>query len=373
MNIGIIGYGKMGKDIFSLFFDRLPDAHFTVLDLMGAEENTDALLKTLGKSLKRKKLTEEQYDFKKNSFLFTDSISDMKDCDIIIEAVFEDMKVKQDIFRQLAGTVSESCLLLTNTSSLKISDVFDGVPHRERCFGLHFFYPVKLSSFVELNVIPDSSEENIAKAKALVAAGGKKPIVFEGSYHIYLNQLLSCMIGHAIIMKERRGVSLNEMNNALAPFFSIAAPFDILDSVGLGLMGKDPESFSIPRNRQLHTKNYVTMKAWTESGCPQAPLTFLGYMAEKETDTGNVCENAELDMTAFLLNETVNALEEYSGDKNILFEAICDTLGLAEAPLFYYKKFGTENIFSTLDKYAEATGFAAYNHKDKSVWDRYFR
>lgn len=372
MNIGIIGYGKMGKDIFSLFFDKLPDAHFTVLDLMGAEENTAALLKTLGKNLKRKKLTEEQYNFKKDSFLFTDKAADLKDCDIIIEAIFEDMKVKQDIFRQLADTVSDDCLLLTNTSSLNISEVFEGIPHRERCFGLHFFYPVKLTGFVELNIIPDSSEENIEKAKALVTAGGKKPIVFEGCYHIYLNQLLSCMIGHAIIMKERSDVSVKEMNKALAPLFTLAAPFDILDSVSLGLMCKDPENFSIPRCRSLHEKNYETMKAWTAQGCPLAPLTFLDYMAENEADTGNVCDNAERDMAAFLLNETVNALEEYSGDKNVLFEAVCDTLGLAEKPSYYYEKYGADALFSALDKYAEATGFDAYTHKDKTVWDRYF-
>ena len=171
MNIGIIGYGKMGKEIFSLFFDKLPDANFRIYDIAPSEKNTADVLKTLGKSLKRKKITEEQYESKKDSFLFTDSISDMKDCDIVIEAIFEDVKVKQDTFRQLAETVSENCLLLTNTSTLKISDVFEGIPHRERCFGLHFFYPVKLSGYVELNILPDSATEAVAKAKALVEAG----------------------------------------------------------------------------------------------------------------------------------------------------------------------------------------------------------
>ena len=94
MKIGIVGYGKMGKDIFSLFFDKLPDAQFVVIDLFGAEENTAALLKTLGKSLKRKKLTEEQYEFKKDSFLFNDNPSALTGCDVVIEAVFENMNEK---------------------------------------------------------------------------------------------------------------------------------------------------------------------------------------------------------------------------------------------------------------------------------------
>ena len=56
MNIGIIGYGKMGKEIFSLFFDKLPDANFRIYDIAPSEKNTADVLKTLGKSLKRKSL-----------------------------------------------------------------------------------------------------------------------------------------------------------------------------------------------------------------------------------------------------------------------------------------------------------------------------
>ena len=77
MKIGIVGYGKMGKDIFSLFFDKLDGTEFVVLDTFGAEENTAALIKALDKSLKRKKITEEQYEQKKSSFLFTDKTGDL--------------------------------------------------------------------------------------------------------------------------------------------------------------------------------------------------------------------------------------------------------------------------------------------------------
>ena len=132
MKIGIVGYGKMGKDIFSLFFDKLPDAQFVVIDLFGAEENTAALLKTLGKSLKRKKLTEEQYEYKKNSFVFTDDTSALSGCDVVIEAVFENMDAKKELFAKAAAAVSDDCLLLTNTSSLDIPTVFADIPNPER-------------------------------------------------------------------------------------------------------------------------------------------------------------------------------------------------------------------------------------------------
>lgn len=372
MNIGIIGYGKMGKDIFSLFFDKLPDADFTVLEIADAEKNTAAVVKTLDKSLKRKKLSQEQYDFKKTSFRFTDNVNDLKDCDIIIEAIFENIQAKQDIFGKLGAIVSENCLLLTNTSSLGISEVFKDIPHIERCFGMHFFYPVKLTGFVELNVLPETSADALERAKALVCAGGKKPIVFSGRYHIYLNQLLSCMVAHAIYMQKRANVSVKEMSSALAPLFPVAGPFDVLDSVGLGLMGGNIGNFRIERNTALLSYGNAEMKKWTDAGCPQTTLGFLDFMAENEADTGNDCGNAQLDMAAFVLNEAVNALEECGSDKETMWEAVVETLGLAEKPSYYYEKFGTDALFAALDRFAEETGFETYKHKDKSVWDKYF-
>ena len=372
MNIGTLGYGKMGKYSFSLFFDKLPDAEFTVLEIADAEKNTAAVVKTLDKSLKRKKITQEQYDLKKSSFRFTDNVNDLKDCDLVIEAIFENIQAKQDIFGKLGNIVSENCLLLTNTSSLDISSVFENIPHRERCFGMHFFYPVKLTGFVELNILPETSDDAIERAKSLVTAGGKKPVVFSGKYHIYLNQLLSCMVTHAIYMQKSADVSVKEMSSALSPLFPVAGPFDVLDSVGLGLMGGNISNFRIERNKALLEFGYKKMKEWTDAGCPQTTLGFLNFMAEHEKDTGNDCGNAELDMAAFVLNEAVNALEECGGDTEIISEAVVETLGLAEKPSYYCEKFGTDALFAALDRYASETGYDTYKHKDKSVWEKYF-
>ena len=372
MKIGIIGYGKMGKDIFSLFFDKLPDAQFVVVDLFGAEENTEAVLKTLGKSLKRKKLTEEQYEYKKNSFLFTNDTSELNGCDAVIEAVFENMDAKREIFEKAAKAVSDSCLLLTNTSSLDIASVFENIPNKERCFGMHFFYPVKLTGFVELNILPETSESCKERAAQLVKAANKTPIVFSGAYHIYLNQILACMVSHAIYLRESLGVSVAELNKAVSEIFPIAGPFDVLDSVGLGLMAGDPENFRIDRNKELLGYGFEKMNGWLNEGCPKETLTFLDHMAEHETESGKSCEKAALYMSALILNEIVNSASEYDGDKNVFLEAVQDTLGLAEDPANYYRKFGADEIFAALDELYNNTHFSSYQHRGKDDWDRAF-
>lgn len=373
MKIGLIGYGKMGRDIFSLFFDKLSDAEFVVLDTFGKEENTASVIKTLDKSLRRKKISPEQYEKKMHSFIFTDEINDMSGCDIIIEAIFEDIRAKKSVFSDLAKTVSSKCLLLTNTSSLSIPEIFSDITNKERCFGLHFFYPVKLTGFVELNILPETSAENIAIAEQLVVNGGKKPIIFSNEYHIYLNQILSCMVAHAIYLRESLGVSAEELQHEFAELFPVADPFEILNSVGLGLMGGDPDSFRIERNKQLLSYSCKQMNKWLGEGCPKEPLGFIDFIRQHETASGRDCSSAKLSIAALILNELVNALEDSHENKpEVFIEAVQDTLGLAEVPAYYYRQFGPEAIFAELERLSSTSGFASYSHASKEIWDKYF-
>ena len=374
MKIGIVGYGKMGRDIFSLFFDKINGAEFVVLDTFGAEENTAALIKTLDKQLRRKKLTEEQYEAKKNAFLFTDRAEDMAGCDVVIEAVFENIGVKKELFGKLSGIVGKDCLLLTNTSSLDIAEVFADIPGRERCFGMHFFYPVKLTGFVELNVLPENIRENIDRAAEMVEQTGKKPIVFAGEYHIYLNQILSCMVAHAIYLHDSKGISVRETRRGISGLYAVADAFEILDSIGLGLMAGKPDGFRIERNKSLLGYSCGRMSEWLEQGCPKEPLSFLDFISEKENETGNDTSGLDLSMASLILCELVNALEDNKDCDTALFiEAVQDTLGLAETPAHYYKKYGPEAIFAELERLSAVTGVGSYAHADKTVWDGYLK
>ena len=373
MKIGIVGYGKMGKDIFSLFFDKLSGAEFVVMDTRGTGENTAALIKSLDKQLKRKKITEEQYAAKKSSFLFTDKAEDLAGCDAVIEAVFEDLTVKKTLFGKLAEIVGRDCLLLTNTSSLSIADIFADIAGKERCFGMHFFYPVKLTGYTELNVLPENAPEAVEKARAMVTEAGKKAIVFSGAYHIYLNQILSCMVAHAIYLRESMGVSVSELRKAFAGVFPVADPFEVLDSVGLGLMAGKPDSFLLERNKGLLAYSCEQMNKWLDEGCAKEPGSFLDFISERESDSGRDASDAKLSITALILNELVNALEDNrNSDQAVLTDAVQDTVGIAETPAYYYKEYGAETIFSELERLRAVTGFDSYKHADKAVWDKYF-
>lgn len=372
MKIGFIGYGKMGKDIFHLFFDKAKEAAFVIYDICGNEEkHTEEVVKELSKALRRKKLSEDEFETKKSSFSFTNDLSNFSDCDMVIEAIYENMAAKKDIFSQLEGIVSPGCMLLTNTSSLDIAKVFGDISAKERCFGLHFFYPVKLTGYVEMNILPETSEAYITKMADIISGLGKRPITFTGDYHIYLNQILACMVSHAIRLTEEYSVSPAELDKALEDVFSVAGPFEVLSSVGLGLMAGSPDNFRIERNKALLAYGCTKMNGWLDQGCPKETGAFAGFAEENLPDTGNSTENAALSMLSLILNETVNAMEE-SGMTQVLADAVQDTLGISKSTAEYYSELGAEAIFAELERLHDKYGYGSYKHRDISVWNKYF-
>ncbi len=360
MKAGIIGYGKMGKDIFQQFSDKLKEAEITVVVRRGAEEHSAQYVKALGKSLRRGRITEEEYAYRTEHTHFTEDMAALSGSDAVIEAIAEDMEAKRGVFRSISGTVPEDCLLLTNTSSLDISSVFEGIPHRERCMGMHFFYPVKLSGYTELNVIPETSREAVEKAGSIVKAVGKTPLVFRGEEHMYLNQVLACAVSHGIYLCEYLELSPSELEESLVDIFPTAGVFGIIDSVGLGLMAESSDRLSRPRTKELLRYGKGKMESWLSSGCPAETGCFMEYISSHTSPTGHDSSKAGLYMTALIHNELSAALAEYTGDKEQLKNAVKDTLGLAEAPGYYHDLYGTEAINSALDELYRATGSLAY-------------
>lgn len=373
MKFGLVGYGKMGSEIFSVLFDSLEDTTFTIVSIGDLQECREKVEKQLAKQLKRKKLTEETYAKKLESFVFTEDYQLLSDCDAVLECIFEDIDAKQELMEKLSGIVSEKCLLLSNTSSLHLEDVFAKATHKERCLGMHFFYPVKLSGFAELNYLPENTDEVLNTAEKILTDAGKRALRFAGTYHIYLNQILALTISQAIWMHETYGCSISQFDKAVSGLFPISAPFEILDTVSLGLMAKNPDGFRIPRNQALLNYGYIKMNEWLSDGCPSQTGTFYDYMAAKENDSA--CDTSAFcdELIALVLNESVSACLESGCEKNVLLDAVQDVLGLAEPLGVYYQKLQYERIAEILSDLYVKTGFAVYKAADKEKFDNVYR
>lgn len=376
MKIGILGYGKMGREIFHAFFDQTKhDLQIMVFCRHDTEVHAAKVQKELDKSLRRKKFSEEIYRKKQSAFLFTTELSHLSDCDMIIESITEQMAVKQALFQKLDSIVSERCILASNTSSLELEELFCKISHTERCLGIHFFYPVKLTEFVELNILESTSDSVIHTAVDMANLLGKRSVIFSDAYHMYLNQFLSVAVSHGIWLLEQFQISFEQGTEIFSALFPMHGLFGLVDGIGLGLLQQSAQNFKLQRLQPLIAYSDRWSSLQIEKGCPTAPNTFLEYMKQIPSSFSYTEETAcamKKSILSVLLNEVVSAMQETEYPDTVL-DAVWDVVGLAEPASTFYEKYGYDQIQETLMKLYAETGWSLYLPVSQEAYDFYFR
>jgi 3-hydroxyacyl-CoA dehydrogenase len=154
------------------------------------------------------------------------------DCDWVIEAVFEELTIKQDVFAKLEEVVREDCILATNTSSLSVDAIGAKLKHPERLVGFHFFNPVAVMPLVEVVNAPKTSEQAVATAMRVAKDLKKTAIITSDSAGFVVNRLLGFLLGEAMRAVDE-GASFEKVAEAIAPLGLPMNPFDLLELVGL--------------------------------------------------------------------------------------------------------------------------------------------
>lgn len=175
--IGIVGTGAMGRGIAQIAAQA--GAHVLMFDMAAdaASNAQSAIFETWDKLLEKGKLSSEKVAACKSQLGICAQLEDLKQCDLIVEAIVEKLEVKQGLFKQLEGLVSEHCVLATNTSSLSVTAIAAALARPERFVGYHFFNPVPLMKVVE--VIPGlkTSAEVSERLVALSKQMGHTPVM----------------------------------------------------------------------------------------------------------------------------------------------------------------------------------------------------
>ncbi len=154
--------------------------------------------------------------------------------EVVIEAVAERLEVKRELFARVAAEVSQDALLATNTSSLSVTAVAEGIPHPERVVGVHFFNPVKRMPLVEIVPGRDTSDHTVRRAAALVLALGKTPVVVADVRGFLVNRLLGPYLDEALRLVEA-GVEPERLDRSLVDFGMPLGPLRLLDEVGFDI------------------------------------------------------------------------------------------------------------------------------------------
>ena len=231
--VGVIGAGLMASQFALLFLRRLEvPVVITDLDQARVDKGLAYIRDELQKLADKGRLNPDQHNKLKSLITGTTDRSQYADCDWVIEAVFEELSVKQDVFADFEKIVSPETVFATNTSSLSVDAIGAKLEHPERLVGFHFFNPVAVMPLIEVVNAPKTDETTLATAMAVAKNLKKNAIITTDSTGFVVNRVLAKVLGEAMRAVDD-GTPFDVVDEALAPLGLPMPPSVLLDLVGL--------------------------------------------------------------------------------------------------------------------------------------------
>ncbi len=232
--VGVIGCGLMGHGIAQV-------AAVSGHDVVALEADTGALEKGLGrirrsldKLVEKEKIAKDAADAAFGRIKGTGDTADLADCDLVVEAIVENIDIKKKLFAELGKTCKPETIFASNTSSFSVGVMGDASGRPERMVGLHFFNPVQLMKLVEVVRTENTAEDVFAEAKAFGEACGKVPVAAKDTPGFVVNRLLVPYLAEAIRMVERGDATPADVDAGMTLGCAHPmGPFTLLDYVGL--------------------------------------------------------------------------------------------------------------------------------------------
>ncbi len=234
MKVAVVGAGTMGSGIAQTC--ALAGHELVLVDTnSGALERAKETMRgSLARMVKKETIGAHDAEDALGRVTFKHGITGLEDAGVVIEAVFESLPVKREVWTELASNTSEGALLATNTSSLSVTAIaaFSGRP--ERFCGMHFFNPVPMMALVEVVRGLRSSEEAVEQARAFTEGIGKTPIVCEDRPGFIVNRLLVPYINDAAHALSEGVASAEDIDKAMRLGANMPiGPLALADLVGL--------------------------------------------------------------------------------------------------------------------------------------------
>lgn len=240
--IGVLGGGLMGSGIAQV----AAQAGFTtvVREVTAAlgDKARSSIDRTLAKGIEKGKVTAEQREKTLANLSFTTDVSALADCDLVIEAVVEDLEIKNALWRELNGVCPPATIFASNTSSLTVAAMAAASGRPDRMVGLHFFNPVPLMKLVEVVRTVTTSDETFRAAFEFAKAVGKEPIAAKDNSGFVVNLLLVPYMLDAIRALEHGVGTIDDIDKGMTLGAGYPmGPFVLADFVGLDTLFKIAE------------------------------------------------------------------------------------------------------------------------------------
>jgi len=234
--IGVIGAGTMGHGIALVCAKNGYDVVMRDIEQKFVDNGMAKINKFLGRSVEKGNLSEEEKNKILNKITPTTKLDAVRDCDVVIEAILEDVNLKKNLFKELDAVCSEHTILASNTSTIPVTDLASATKRPEKFIGMHFMNPVPLMKLVEVIKGLRTSDETAAAIKVLAEKLDKIPVEVNDYPGFVSNRVLMPMINEAIYCLMEGVASKEAIDNVMKLGMNHPmGPLELADLIGLDI------------------------------------------------------------------------------------------------------------------------------------------
>ncbi|MCW8865366.1 MAG: fatty acid oxidation complex subunit alpha FadJ [Colwellia sp.] len=374
---GVLGGGLMGGGIAFVTATKVGiPARIKDISHQGISHALKYSFDLLNKKVKRRFMLKSEMQKQMSMITGCVDYSGFKDIDIVVEAVFENLELKQNMVVEIEQNAKESTIFASNTSSLPIGSIAAKATRKENVIGLHYFSPVDKMPLVEIIPHEGTSDQTISTTVAFAKKQGKTPIVVKDKAGFYVNRILAPYMNEAAILL-LAGEPIDKLDKALVNFGFPVGPMQLLDEVGIDVGAKigpilqadlgdrfaAPSAFSKllddGRLGKKADKGFYLYGKKAKKGKKQVDESIYSLLNLKPAGSLSSNEIAKR-CTYMMLNEAARCVDEgivrsaRDGDIGAIFGiGFPPFLG---GPLRYIDKIGAQSLVAQLSQWAEQHG-----------------
>jgi 3-hydroxybutyryl-CoA dehydrogenase len=356
ISVGIIGSGAMGSGIAQVVATAGHEVYVLDKNADALQRASKQLKATLEKLAAKEKITAAQSEAIFNRIHFVNELSTFADCGLVLEAIVEDLEVKQSVFKELETVVSDECILASNTSSLSIASIASACKKPERFIGIHFFNPAPIMQLVEIIPAVQSREGLAEEVKELVKSWGKVPVLTKDTPGFIVNRVARPFYGEAIRIMEEGIADAATIDWAMTELGGFRmGPFTLMDFIGHDVNYRVTESVFASFFYDPRYKPSFTQKRLFEAGYlgRKTGRGFYNYAEgarqpepTKDEELGRLILNR---IIAMLINEAIDALHLNVASKEDLELAMMKGVNYPKGLLWWADELGLQHVLDTLD------------------------
>lgn len=232
--VGVVGAGKMGAALAQKFAQEDFKVILADREKSFVDRGIAGILATLNEGVERKVFSSEQATKTLSNIHGTDELKDLKSCDLVVEAIYEDFNAKADLFKALSGILDTDTIIATNTSSFSVDELSRFVKFPERFIGLHYFYHAAKNRLVEIIPGRYTSVHTMDQAKLFSIRSGKDAIFCADSYGFVVNRFFVPWLNEAVKILDEQIADIATIDDVCMKSFGIGmGPFALMNATGV--------------------------------------------------------------------------------------------------------------------------------------------